>query len=216
MPWYTHVDFDTLWRRWDSNKLHGKYSNVLLRNQLYRSAGIAEPLFELRAVSGFRRKRLKLTIYLRCVTCQKSGDLKIWIPKRQIFYATLYVGEFRSCKVWSSSCWVSSVEGPYCLSLQGSRFFLDSLRLKMNAVRSAETSATTHPPTLRHNPEDLNPLKHRCENLKSRKPYLNTGYRYRGPGFDPRRYQIFWVVVGLERGPLSLVRSIEELLEWKK
>jgi len=37
--------------------------------------------------------------------------------------------------------------------------------------------------------------------------------------FDPRRYQIFWVVVGLERSPLSLVslvRSIEELLEWKK
>ena len=26
-------------------------------------------------------------------------------------------------------------------------------------------------------------------------------------------YQTFWVVVGLERGPLSLVRSIEELLE---
>ena len=46
-----------------------------------------------------------------------------------------------------------------------------------------------------------------------------SGYRYRGPGFDPRRYQIFWVVVGLERGPLSLVslaRSTEELLEWKK
>jgi len=42
------------------------------------------------------------------------------------------------------------------------------------------------------------------------------GYRYRGPGFDPRRYQIFLVVVGLERGPLSLVSlvsSIEELLE---
>jgi len=31
--------------------------------------------------------------------------------------------------------------------------------------------------------------------------------------FDSRRYQIFWVVVGLERGPLSLVSSIEELLE---
>ena len=43
-----------------------------------------------------------------------------------------------------------------------------------------------------------------------------SGYRYRGPGFDPRRYRIFWVVVGLERGPLSLVRSIEELLEWKQ
>ena len=40
-----------------------------------------------------------------------------------------------------------------------------------------------------------------------------SGYRYRGLGFDSRRYQIFGVVVGLERGPLSLVRSIEELLE---
>ena len=40
-----------------------------------------------------------------------------------------------------------------------------------------------------------------------------SGYRCRGLGFDSRCYQIFWVVVGLERGPLSLVRSIEELLE---
>jgi hypothetical protein len=41
------------------------------------------------------------------------------------------------------------------------------------------------------------------------------GYISWGPGFDSRRYQIFWEVVGLERGPLSLVRIIEELLEWK-
>jgi hypothetical protein len=41
------------------------------------------------------------------------------------------------------------------------------------------------------------------------------GYRSRGPGFDSRRYQIFWEVIGLERGPLNLVRIIEELLEWK-
>jgi hypothetical protein len=41
------------------------------------------------------------------------------------------------------------------------------------------------------------------------------GYRSRGPGFDSQRYQIFWEVVGLERGPLSLVRIIEKLLEWK-
>jgi hypothetical protein len=42
-----------------------------------------------------------------------------------------------------------------------------------------------------------------------------TGYRSRGPAFDSRRYQIFWEVLLLERGPLSLVRIIEELLEWK-
>jgi hypothetical protein len=42
-----------------------------------------------------------------------------------------------------------------------------------------------------------------------------TGYRSRGPGFDSRRYQMFWEVVGLERGPLSLVSITEELLERK-
>jgi hypothetical protein len=31
-------------------------------------------------------------------------------------------------------------------------------------------------------------------------------------GFGSRRYQIFWEVVGLERGPFSLVSTIEELL----
>jgi hypothetical protein len=31
-------------------------------------------------------------------------------------------------------------------------------------------------------------------------------------GFNSRRYQIFCVVVGLERGPLSLVSTIRELL----
>jgi hypothetical protein len=41
------------------------------------------------------------------------------------------------------------------------------------------------------------------------------GYRSRDPGFDSRRCQIFWEVMGLEMGPLSLVRLIEELLEWK-
>jgi hypothetical protein len=41
------------------------------------------------------------------------------------------------------------------------------------------------------------------------------GYISRGPGFDSRRYHIFWEVVGLERNPLSLVRITEELLEWK-
>jgi hypothetical protein len=34
-------------------------------------------------------------------------------------------------------------------------------------------------------------------------------------GFDSRRYQIFCVVVALERGPLSLVGTIEELLDRK-
>jgi hypothetical protein len=33
----------------------------------------------------------------------------------------------------------------------------------------------------------------------------------RGPGFDSWRYQFFRVVVGLEQGPLNLMRPNEEL-----
>jgi hypothetical protein len=40
------------------------------------------------------------------------------------------------------------------------------------------------------------------------------------PGFDSRHYQIFWEkkgkqLMGLERGPLSLVSTTEELLDRK-
>jgi hypothetical protein len=41
------------------------------------------------------------------------------------------------------------------------------------------------------------------------------GYRSRGWVFDSRRYQTFWEVVGLVRGPLSLVSTTEELFERK-
>jgi hypothetical protein len=40
----------------------------------------------------------------------------------------------------------------------------------------------------------------------------SSGYRSRGPGIDSQCYQIFWEVVGLERGPFSLVSTIEEPL----
>jgi hypothetical protein len=70
--------------------------------------------------------------------------------------------------------------------------------------------------------------KNRLENDASKNSYIIAcvfdicglvvrvpGCRSRGHGFDSRRYQIFWEVVGLERGPLSLVRIIEEILERK-
>jgi hypothetical protein len=37
-------------------------------------------------------------------------------------------------------------------------------------------------------------------------------YRSRGLGSTPSGYQIFWEVVSLERGPLSLLSTSEELL----
>jgi hypothetical protein len=50
-------------------------------------------------------------------------------------------------------------------------------------------------------------------------PLLSSGHsswlQIRRAGFDSRRYQIFRQVMGLERGPLSLMSTIEELLERK-
>jgi hypothetical protein len=54
-----------------------------------------------------------------------------------------------------------------------------------------------------------------CYVEESRPPLWSSGQsswlQIQRPGFDFRRYQIFWVV-GLGRGPLSLVSTIEELL----
>jgi hypothetical protein len=52
--------------------------------------------------------------------------------------------------------------------------------------------------------------KKNCFNRSSGQSFC---YRSRGPRFDSRRFQIFWEAVGLERGPLILVRTTEELLE---
>jgi hypothetical protein len=41
------------------------------------------------------------------------------------------------------------------------------------------------------------------------------GYISKDPGFESRHYHIFYEVLGMERGPFSLVRVNEELLEWK-
>jgi hypothetical protein len=58
-----------------------------------------------------------------------------------------------------------------------------------------------------------------CYVEESSPPLMSSGQsswlKIQRSGFDSRRYQIFWEVVGLERGPLSLVNTIEELLERK-
>jgi hypothetical protein len=55
--------------------------------------------------------------------------------------------------------------------------------------------------------------------LLTRLPLWSSGrsswLQIQGPGLDSLRYKIFCEVEGLERGPLSLVSKIEELLERK-
>jgi hypothetical protein len=42
-----------------------------------------------------------------------------------------------------------------------------------------------------------------------------SGYRSKSSGFDSRRFRIFWEATGLEQGPLSVMRTTEELLDRK-
>jgi hypothetical protein len=55
-----------------------------------------------------------------------------------------------------------------------------------------------------------------CYVEESRPPLWSSGQsswlQNQRPGFDSLRYQISWEAVSLERGPLSLVSTIEELL----
>jgi hypothetical protein len=58
-----------------------------------------------------------------------------------------------------------------------------------------------------------------CYVEESRPPLLSSGQsswlQIQRSRFDFRQYQIFWEVVGLEQGPLSLMSTTEELLETK-
>jgi hypothetical protein len=67
--------------------------------------------------------------------------------------------------------------------------------------------------------ERTNYEDHTQHTLKGRPPLYSSGKSYwlqiKKSGFDSQRYQIFWELVGLERGPFSLVSAIEELLERK-
>jgi hypothetical protein len=58
-----------------------------------------------------------------------------------------------------------------------------------------------------------------CYVRESRPPLWSSGQSFwlqiQRSGFNFRRYQISWEVVGLERGPLNLMNTIEELLERK-
>jgi hypothetical protein len=58
-----------------------------------------------------------------------------------------------------------------------------------------------------------------CLSIYSWPPLWSSGQsswlQIQRPGFDFRRYHIFWEVVGLEQGPLSPVSITEELLERK-
>jgi hypothetical protein len=61
---------------------------------------------------------------------------------------------------------------------------------------------------------------YKCYVEESRPPLWSSGHQsswlqIQRSRFDSRRYQIFWEVVGQERGPLSLVSTIEELLQRK-
>jgi hypothetical protein len=81
--------------------------------------------------------------------------------------------------------------------------FLEELLKRVKWIRDSFSSTATSVGLIGH--------------LPTRGPSLSSSsqrswLQIQGTGFDSRRNQIFWDVLGLERGPLSLVSTIEELL----
>jgi hypothetical protein len=106
-----------------------------------------------------------------------------------------------------------------CLLFDGSCLAYSST-FKMKAACSSETSVHICQTTWRHvqkkNEKRLNIFISSSQIDWLCGPVVRVpGYRSRYPGLDSRCYKIFWEVVVLEWGPLSLVRITEELLEWK-
>jgi hypothetical protein len=66
-------------------------------------------------------------------------------------------------------------------------------------------------------PSRTSPVSEKPCNFGAGSPMWSSGRRFwlqiQRSGFDSLRYHIFWQVVDLKRGPLSLVITIEELLE---
>jgi hypothetical protein len=78
---------------------------------------------------------------------------------------------------------------------------------KQNTER-ADIHHLDHSSSINDDDDTTTTIKDRLCGLSGQRSWLQI-QRSR---FDSRRYQIFWQVVDLERGPLSLVSTIEELL----
>jgi hypothetical protein len=94
-----------------------------------------------------------------------------------VLTACQYPVELKSIIFWDMtpcsalSC-IRRFGGTYGLHLQGRRIVQQTSEqavgsLKMEAIRSSETSGTTQRTTRRHIPGDDNLHNHRCENLRS-------------------------------------------------
>jgi hypothetical protein len=97
--------------------------------------------------------------------------------------------------------------------LYGTRNSLPRLRVTFRDIMNSVVYSILYRPSDRLLSTKLVPTfaDRRCRVVSGTDP----GYRFRGTGFDSRRYQIFWEVVYLRRGPLSLMSATEEILERK-
>jgi hypothetical protein len=112
-------------------------------------------------------------------------------------------------EIWDESlqCYVRG--GPWSWLFQSSAHFIQILFLQRSAPWSTLHKHVMFCSVMPSASSYLAPTR------LGRPPLCSSGQsswlQSQTSGFDSRRYQIFWEVVGLERGPFSLVRTTEEL-----
>jgi hypothetical protein len=109
------------------------------------------------------------------------------------------------CFLWGTNWAVSTATSNQYLAV--------NIKLrKMTSKNILQCAIRTNLPSVRGKVFSMSALTIFCMFPECLDRLCGPGYR---SGFDSRSYQIFCEVVGLERGSLNLVSTIEELLEWK-
>jgi hypothetical protein len=119
---------------------------------------------------------------------------------------------------------LKSAFGTQCVCLLSSQGMLNQVMPELICYQTKRCRIVEDSTIHSHLHENLksrtgNMNRKKRKQVVSRPPLWSSGYsswlQIQRSGFDSRRYQTFWEVVGMERGPVSLVSTVEELLNRK-
>jgi hypothetical protein len=172
----------------------------------------------------YRRSSLLFVIVLSVLSC--SLDLyvfigHVWLGIALFTFFTSSQREMRAaahcnavpntteCQGHVQTLSLSLIMRRVFISVPGSRIRLHCHNCRMSLAQFRYQTQISHwPEKIKEKNADVWIYVRCCISLPS---LWSSGQR---SGFDSRRYRILWEVVPLERGPLSLVNTVEELTEW--
>jgi hypothetical protein len=160
------------------------------------------------------RELFIMELYWKVIYHITSRDLQLW----SIFFPHWKLAIECSDRRIENSCWKLGTmleigHGPFCVSAVSYR--LPNCAWSVCSQCMCTQDGTAHPVHSVWTPSAVVQRLFLFSDLPSSLQHIprDPGYRIRGPGFHFRRYQIVSLAVGLQRGPISLMRITEKLHE---